>query len=151
MEGDWGKIYPMNREMIELYSDYLLASYGPTSATGLSKLLEGDLSHDQITRFLRQEESLSQNLWKLAKPLVRKIQNTDGVLIVDDTFISKTHSESNGLVEWYYNGMTKKVEKGINIITIYYRGNNSLGVNGVPVACEAIRKEPIWNKKKKKK
>ena len=140
----------MNREMIELYSDYLLASYGQTTATGLSKLLEGDLSHDQITRFLRQEEHLSKNLWQLAKPLVRKIQYSDGVLIVDDTFIPKPYCETNGLVEWYYNGASKKVEKGINIITVYYRGNDSLGVNGVPVGCEAIRKEPVWNKKKEK-
>ena len=146
----WGKIHRMNREMIELYSDYLLASYGQTTATGLSKLLEGDLSHDQITRFLRQEEHLSKNLWQLAKPLVRKIQYSDGVLIVDDTFIPKPYCETNGLVEWYYNGASKKVEKGINIITVYYRGNDSLGVNGVPVGCEAIRKEPVWNKKKEK-
>jgi hypothetical protein len=55
----------MNREMLDLYSYYLLASFGQTNATGLSKLLEGDLSHDQITRFLRQEESLSKRLWQL--------------------------------------------------------------------------------------
>jgi hypothetical protein len=60
----------MHREMLELYSDYLLVSFGPTSATGLSKLTGGEVSHDQVTRFLRQEESLSQNLWKLAKSLV---------------------------------------------------------------------------------
>ena len=30
----------MDREMLELYSDYLLASFGQTSATRLSQLLE---------------------------------------------------------------------------------------------------------------
>lgn len=140
----------MHREMLELYSDYLLISFGPTSATGLSRLTDGEVSHDQVTRFLRQEESLSQNLWKLAKPLVRKIQHSEGVLIVDDTFIPKPYSETNGLVEWHYNGARKKVEIGINIITVYYRGDESLDLNGVPVACEAVYKEPVWNEKKKK-
>jgi hypothetical protein len=140
----------MHREMLELYSDYLLVSFGPTSATGLSKLTGGEVSHDQVTRFLRQEESLSQNLWKLAKSLVRKIQHSEGVLIVDDTFIPKPYSKTNGFVEWHYNGATAKVEIGINIITVYYRGDESLEVNGVPVACEAVHKKSVWNEKKGK-
>ena len=36
----------------DLYSDYLLASFGATTATGLSQLLEGEVSHDQVTRYL---------------------------------------------------------------------------------------------------
>ena len=38
---------------LDLYTDYLLSSTGPTTATGLSRLLEGALSHDHITRWLR--------------------------------------------------------------------------------------------------
>ena len=45
----------MNRDLVDLYSDYLLSSFGATTATGLSNLLEGALSHDQITRFLSQQ------------------------------------------------------------------------------------------------
>ncbi len=37
---------------LDLYTDYLLSSTGPTTATGLSRLLEGALSHDHITRWL---------------------------------------------------------------------------------------------------
>jgi len=39
-------------QIADLYSDYLLASFGATTATGLSQLLEGEVSHDQITRYL---------------------------------------------------------------------------------------------------
>ena len=41
----------MNKELTELYSDYLLSSFGATTATGLSDMLEGEVSHDRITRF----------------------------------------------------------------------------------------------------
>lgn len=42
----------MNDHLLDLYSDYLISSFGATTATGLSALLEGDISHDQVTRFL---------------------------------------------------------------------------------------------------
>jgi len=35
---------------LDLYTDYLLSSTGPTTATGLSRLLDGTLSHDHVTR-----------------------------------------------------------------------------------------------------
>ena len=37
---------------LDLYTDYLLSSTGPTTATGLSRLLNGALSHDHVTRWL---------------------------------------------------------------------------------------------------
>ncbi|MBI1760754.1 MAG: hypothetical protein HYR56_04885 [Acidobacteria bacterium] len=42
----------MNAEHFDLYTDYLISSLGPTTATGLSSLLDGQLSHDQVTRLL---------------------------------------------------------------------------------------------------
>lgn len=42
----------MNYQILDLYSDYLLSSFGQTTATGLARVLEGGLSHDQITRML---------------------------------------------------------------------------------------------------
>ena len=45
----------MNKELAELYSDYL-RSFGAATATGLSDMLEGEVSHDRITRFLSKDE-----------------------------------------------------------------------------------------------
>ncbi len=39
-------------EILDLYSDYLISSFGQTTATGLSALLDGQISHDRIRRFL---------------------------------------------------------------------------------------------------
>ncbi len=64
--------------LLDLYSDYLLSSFGQTTATGLATLLSGQVSHDQITRFLASPPHTSADLWKLVKPLVRQIQSAEG-------------------------------------------------------------------------
>jgi len=38
--------------IMDLYTDYLLSSFGQVTATGLSDLLDGSLSHDKVTRTL---------------------------------------------------------------------------------------------------
>ncbi len=138
----------MDREMLELYSDYLLASFGQTSATRLSQLLEGADSHDQITRFLHQGVPLSKTLWRLAKPLVRHIQHPDGVLIVDDSVEEKRYSSENGTIEWHYDHSVGRVVKGLNFITAFYSSPLEGVRYGVPVGCEVIQKRPVWNEKK---
>jgi hypothetical protein len=46
----------MDGDLLDIYSDYLLISTKKVTATGLSELLDGAISHDQITRFLAGEE-----------------------------------------------------------------------------------------------
>ncbi|MEM1123247.1 MAG: hypothetical protein AAGJ18_22595 [Bacteroidota bacterium] len=41
--------------ILDLYTDYLIASFDYTTATNMSKMLNGVLSHDQICRFLNQD------------------------------------------------------------------------------------------------
>lgn len=74
----------MNKELLELYSDYLLlSSFSHVTATGLSAMTGGEVSHDRITRFLASEEMDSRELWPLVKPLARRVQSDDGVLVID--------------------------------------------------------------------
>jgi hypothetical protein len=75
----------MDKTVLDLYTDYLISSFGPTTATGLSKLLGEALSHDRISRFLNAEDFTSADLWQWVKPLVRQIQCEEAVLIVDDS------------------------------------------------------------------
>ena len=44
----------MDRNMLDLYSDYLISQNKYATATGLSDVLNGEISHDKVTRFLRQ-------------------------------------------------------------------------------------------------
>jgi hypothetical protein len=47
----------MNRDLLELYTDYLLSAFSHTTATGLSAMTAGEVSHDKVTRFLWENES----------------------------------------------------------------------------------------------
>ena len=69
----------MDKEKLELYTDYLISTFGYATATGLSRMVEGQVSHDQITRFLSQETYTSKDLWLQVKPTVREVEREDGM------------------------------------------------------------------------
>ena len=91
---------------MELYSDYLLSTFGKTTATGLSALIDGQVSHDQITRFLSGEEYTSKELWQEVKPTVRKVEREDAVLVFDDTIQEKPYTDENEVMCWHYDHKT---------------------------------------------
>ena len=103
----------MDKHLLELYSDYLLSSFGATPATGLSALVDGAVSHDQVTRFLSAADYDGRTLWQQVKPLVRDLQQADGVLIVDDTIQPKPHTDENDLICWHYDHSQNRSVKGI--------------------------------------
>jgi hypothetical protein len=65
----------MDKAMLDLYSDYLISSFGATTATGLSQLLDGEVSHDQITRSLAKKKAESKELWQIVKPTFRTLSH----------------------------------------------------------------------------
>jgi len=141
----------MDRTMLEIYSDYLISSFGQTSTTVLSRLLDNTISHDQITRFLEQGVAVSRTLWLLAKPLVRRIEREDGVISIDDCVQPKPHSRENGVIEWFYDHSVGQTVKGMNILTAFYSVHSEGPTAerlGVPVGCEVIVKKPVWDDKK---
>ena len=83
----------MNKQLLETYTDYLISSFSYTTATGLSILVEGEISHDKITRFLSSEDFTSSGLWKIIKPKIREIESEEGVIIVDDTIEEKPSTD----------------------------------------------------------
>jgi hypothetical protein len=89
----------MNKQMLDIYTDYLIASHSYTTATGLSKALNGAISHDKVTRFLSAGDYDSKQLWLLIKPEVRKIESEEnGILIVDNTIEEKPYTDENDLI-----------------------------------------------------
>ena len=75
----------MGKELLDIYSCYLLYSQGQTAAAGLSQLLGGKVSHDRITRFLSSESLDEKILWKKVKKTVRAYEQEKGRLIFDET------------------------------------------------------------------
>ena len=107
--------------LIDLYTDYLLSSFGQTTATGLSRLV--DISHDKISRLLSKQEFDSKDLWRMIKRDVRKIESENGFLIFDDTIVEKAYSQENDVICWHYDHSKGKSIKGINIVTCLYNSN----------------------------
>jgi len=135
------------QRIADLYSDYLLASFGATTATGLSELLEGDVSHDQVTRYLAGPQKAAPDLWRTVKAFVREIQSTEGVLILDDSIEEKPYTDENDIVCWHYDHSKDRMLKGINFLTALY---SSQGVS-VPVGFHLVAKTETYTDPKTQK
>lgn len=57
----------MPQDILDIYTDYLICQNQHATEIGLSNLLEGELSHEQITRFLNRNEYNSRDLWQYVK------------------------------------------------------------------------------------
>jgi hypothetical protein len=139
----------MNADLLELYSDYLISAFSYTTATGLSKMTGGVVSHDKVTRFLSEEELNSPKLWRLVKPLVRQMEEEEnsGVLIVDDTIEEKPYTDESELICWHYDHSQGRTVKGVNLLSALYQ----VGDLSIPVAFELVKKtEWVFNEKKER-
>jgi hypothetical protein len=125
-----------NGKLLDLYSDYLISAFGPTTATGLSSLLNGEISHDQVQRSLAGVEQSSADLWRVVKPHVREIESEDGAAIVDDSISEKPYTDENDIICWHYDHSQHRTVKGINFVTCLYHNQ---GVS-LPVGFELVRK-----------
>ncbi|MCS6908987.1 MAG: hypothetical protein NZM11_00220 [Anaerolineales bacterium] len=123
-----------NSKLFDLYSDYLINAFGQTTATGLSSLLGGEVSHDQIQRMLAGRERTSADLWRIAKPHVRQMESADGVMIVDDSIAEKPYTDANDLICWHDDHSKQRNVKGIHFVTCL---SHSRGVSlSVATSCE---------------
>lgn len=128
----------MKKNLLDLYSDYLICQNEKATATGLSKLLEGDLSHDQVTRFLLQEEMTSKDLWSYVKPHIRKHEEDGiGIISFDDTIEEKAHTDENDTICWHFSHAKGRCVKGANILSGLIR----YGDFSLPLAFEVVRKD----------
>jgi hypothetical protein len=126
----------MNKQLLEIYTDYLISSFSYTTATGLSMMAKGEISHDKVTRFLNREDLTSAKLWKIIKPKVRGIESEEGIIIIDDTIEEKPSTDENEIVCWHYDHSKGRNVKGINIISGIYLSQEIR----VPVVFDLVRK-----------
>lgn len=134
----------MDKQLLDLYTDYLISSFGLTTATGLSTLLNGAISHDKITRFLSGSDFTSADLWQLVKPLVRQIQCQEAVLIIDDSIEEKLYTDESELICWHWDHALGRNVKGVNFLSCLYHAQDL----ALPVAFQLIKKSQ-WSTDKK--
>jgi hypothetical protein len=126
----------MKIDYTELYTDYLISGNGYATATGLSSLMEGDVSHDQITRFLSKQKYDSKDLWKQVKSTVREVESEDACLIFDDTIQEKKWTKESDSMCWHFDHTVGKSVRGVNMLNALYYSNEV----SIPVAFEIISK-----------
>jgi len=128
------------QRIADLYSDYLLASFGATTATGLSELLEGAISHDPVTRYVAGPKKTVSDRWRTVKSFVRDVQAEAGVLIIDDSIEAKPYTDEKDIVCWHYDHSKDRLLTGINFLTALY---SSQGVS-VPVGFPLVAKTETY-------
>lgn len=126
----------MKKDDLDLYTDYLLSTFGAATATGLSAMVEGDVSHDRITRFLSEQDYTSKDLWQQVKSTVRIVESAEDVLIFDDTIQEKAWTDESELMCWHYDHCSGRNVRGINLLNALYHCNGT----SIPVAFELVKK-----------
>jgi len=133
-------------KILDLYSDYIISGFGLTTATGLSELLDGEVSHDRVRRLLSGEKATSKMLWQVVKPHVREIEKQaelreeEAVLIIDDSIAHKPYTDENDIICWHYDHSEQRTVKGINFLTCLY---HCCGVS-LPIGFELVAKTEYY-------
>jgi hypothetical protein len=127
-------------KIFDIYTDYLQVNTGQATATGLSNVLDNQISHDQVTYMLNNIDHQSKDLWKKAKPLVRQHESPDACLVFDDTIIHKPYTDQSNLVCWHYDHTSGTSVKGINLLTAFYNTTKDNKNLTVPVAFNTVTK-----------
>jgi len=128
----------MAKKILDIYSDYLICQNKYATATGLSDLLSGDISHDKITKYLNSKDLGSKELWVYVKPEMRKHEcDKGGVLILDDSIEEKPYTDENEIVAWHHSHAKGRHVKGINILSCLV----SYGDVVLPCGYEIIHKD----------
>lgn len=124
---------PKENADLDLYTEYLLSTFGAATATGLSEMVDGGVSHDQITRFFFKQKYTSKDTWQQVKSTVRSNEHDDDVLIFDDTIQEKAWTDESELMCWLFDHCSGRTVRGINLLNTLYHCNGS-----IPVACELV-------------
>ena len=103
-----------------LFSDYcqfLLASFTNRTQTYFADHIE-KWSHDQLNRFLRNENISSSELWQSVQGDI--VFDDDGYIVFDDVVLPKPYAKKIEVLRSQWSGSDKKVVVGIGIVTCLY-------------------------------
>jgi len=105
------------------YTDFLLSVPKYATATAMSAVFDNRLSHDKISRWLKSSYLDSSSIWKAAKKFVRSqvaLNDSSGVISVDDSIVEKAHTDENAMICYHWNHSLNRHVKGINFISLMY-------------------------------
>jgi hypothetical protein len=112
-------------------------------------MVDNAYSHDQITRFLGQATYDQKTYWQTIKPIVRAVEQAEGLVIIDDTIEEKPYTDENEIVCYHFDHTKGRSVKGINIVNfVYHVGLNEEETITLPVAYELVTKTKVYQDKK---
>ena len=85
---------------------------------------------------MSQEDWDSKKLWLLVKPVLRKYEEDDGVVIFDDSIEEKPYTQENDLICWHHDHSKNRAVKGMNIMNCVY----NVGEISLPIGFDLIKK-----------
>lgn len=136
-------------KLLDLYTDYLISQNKYATATGLSDMLDNQISHDKITRFLNTNQFDSKTLWNYMKSTIREHeQDQGGVLIIDDTIEEKPYTDENEIISWHFDHTKNRSVKGINLLTALIHYDNGITL---PIGYDTVTKDVSYQDKKTQK
>lgn len=101
----------------QLYCQYLLSSHINYTCTNLADHF-ADLSHDDVSRFLKEEKLTPRMLWERVNPLFTS--RPQGYMIFDDVVLEKVHLSKIQRVRRQYSGNQPGITKGIGVVNCVY-------------------------------
>lgn len=105
-----------------LYTKFLQVTSQRYSALSLSEVSPIGLSHDAISDWLADTKCQPKEVWNESKDFVL---NTNGVIIADETVISKNRSEKIELASYLYSGNEHDIVKGIGVLNFLWSSLDS--------------------------
>lgn len=128
----------------DLYTNYLLSSTSPPSATDLSWLLSGAMNHDLVIPWPSSFYLNSKRVWVHTKRLVhwaeqQRSADELAVLIVGDFILEKKHTGPSILIYTHWNHGQGRLRKGLSFESLLCQ------VESLSLAVELLAKvEAIW-------
>jgi hypothetical protein len=101
----------------DLYCTFLRVTSQRYSALSLSEVSPDKLSHDSISRWLSAASCQPKDVWLAAKS---KVLVNSGVIIADETVLSKKRSKKIKLVRWQYSGAEHDITPGIGMLNFLW-------------------------------
>ncbi len=71
---------------LALHTDYFSSTFGATTATGLSAMVDGAVSQDRVTRLLSSQDFTSRDLWRKVQSATLGTQSNHVLLSICATF-----------------------------------------------------------------
>ena len=140
------------KKLMQIYTDFLISSFGKIEMTKLSKVIDGIYSHDVFTKMLlnyNKSIDIDKELWHKVKGFLRDHEDEkDGCIAIDDTILHKPHTKESDIITWHYDHSEGRCVKGICMLNFHY--TNREGVS-IPLDYEIISKTEKYKDKKSSK